>query len=449
MNASAEALNDIDVSGLTPEWQRVELLCHYTVHARRGSELDAKGLERLRALQEQVNALRQKDGVWSQFGIGGLTDYEYDVLACVLAPEFEPRVGWLYQDLQPGINQPYPCPALMQELLALEPHHSGELYRVLSNDSPLRRWRLVNVSDHDVYKPVRPEAGVASHFRGYGVATPPPPGATEVNTQNARWDSLVLPSDRIAMLREFMLWIEQRQTVIGEWGGAVMGGPIALFGGPSGTGKTFAASVIAAELEWHLYRVDLGRLVSKYIGETEKNLNALFEGVEGRPIVLQFDEADSLFGKRGDIKEARDRYANMEVSHLLARIESHQGPVILTTNLRKHLDPAFARRFQMVIDFPRPDAEARAKLWQRLLPPGAPKLDEVDSVALGKAINLSGGNIRNIALHAAYLAAGDKKPISLKHISIAVWRELAKDGREYSRSDLRSLAQHLPKEVAC
>jgi len=189
--------------------------------------------------------------------------------------------------------------------------------------------------------------------------------------------------------------------------------------------------------------------VSKYIGETEKNLNRLFDVAHGRSMILQFDEADSLFCKRGEVKEARDRYANMEVSHLLARIESHQGPVILTTNLRKQLDPAFARRFQVVVDFPRPDAAARTRLWQRLLPSRAPRDPEVDPAFLGASVNLTGGSIRNAALHAAYLAAGAGRPLDLGHVALAVWRELGKDGRELNPSDLGALAAYLPKEEPC
>jgi SpoVK/Ycf46/Vps4 family AAA+-type ATPase len=189
--------------------------------------------------------------------------------------------------------------------------------------------------------------------------------------------------------------------------------------------------------------------VSKYIGETEKNLNRLFDAAHDQSMILQFDEADSLFSKRGEIKEARDRYANMEVSHLLARIEYHHGPVILTTNLRQHLDPAFARRFQVVVDFPRPDAAARTRLWRRLLPPGAPGSSQMDVAFLGRAVNLTGGNIRNAALHAAYLAAGAGRCITLSHIALSVWRELSKDGRELSPSDLGALSAHLPKEVLC
>ena len=189
--------------------------------------------------------------------------------------------------------------------------------------------------------------------------------------------------------------------------------------------------------------------MSKYIGETEKNLNRLFDAAHGRPMILQFDEADSLFSKRGEVKEARDRYANMEVSHLLARIEAHQGPVVLTTNLRKHLDPAFARRFQVVVDFPRPDAAARTLLWKRLLPPRAPKDGSIDTGFLGQAVNLTGGSIRNAALHAAYLAAGADESLGLRHIALAVWRELGKDGRELSAADLGPLAPHVPQEARC
>jgi SpoVK/Ycf46/Vps4 family AAA+-type ATPase len=222
---------------------------------------------------------------------------------------------------------------------------------------------------------------------------------------------------------------------------------VALFSGPSGTGKTFAAEVLANAFERPLFRVDLGLLVSKYIGETEKNLNALFDAAHDRDIVLLFDEADSLFGKRGEVKEARDRYANMEVSHLLSRIERHQGPCILTSNLRQHLDPAFARRFQMVIEFPRPDAEARGELWRLHIPSGAPCDGDVEPALLGKELSLTGGQIRNAALHAAFLAAGESSTITLTHVARAVWTELAKEGDEMMTASLGKLAQYLPEEA--
>jgi SpoVK/Ycf46/Vps4 family AAA+-type ATPase len=225
-----------------------------------------------------------------------------------------------------------------------------------------------------------------------------------------------------------------------------VGGPVALFAGPSGTGKTMAASVLANALGWPLFRIDLGRLVSKYVGETEENLNRLFDAAHGRPMVLQFDEADALFAKRGEIKEARDRYANMEVSHLLTRIESHRGPCILTTNLRRQMDAAFTRRLQMVVEFPRPDSSARAALWERLLPPRAPRADGLCVARLADAAALSGGQIRNAALHAAYLAAGAGEDIDLPHAALGIWRELTKDGHECSPTALGDLAAHLPAD---
>ena len=235
--------------------------------------------------------------------------------------------------------------------------------------------------------------------------------------------------------------------MVGAWGGQNTGGPVALFAGPSGTGKTYAASIIAGELGWPLFRLDLGMVVSKYIGETEKNLNRLLDTLHGAEAILQIDEVDALLSKRGEVKEARDRYANMEVSHLLSRIELHDGPVILTTNLRKELDQAFIRRFHIVVDFPRPDAKGRSLLWQRLLPPQAPLEKDLDFAELGRAANLSGGSIRNAALHAAYLAAADEKAIGRHEAALAVWRELNKENRQVARSELGSLAPCLGKEA--
>jgi SpoVK/Ycf46/Vps4 family AAA+-type ATPase len=181
-------------------------------------------------------------------------------------------------------------------------------------------------------------------------------------------------------------------------------------------------------------------VVSKYIGETEKNLNRLLDTLHGTDAILQIDEVDSLLSKRGEVKEARDRYANMEVSHLLSRIELHDGPVILTTNLRKELDQAFVRRFHIVVDFPRPDAAARSALWRRLLPPRAALAPDLDCKELGEAANLSGGSIRNAALHAAYLAADRGRPIGKREAALAVWRELNKENRQVARSELGALA---------
>jgi hypothetical protein len=431
---------------LRAEWERVELLGHCLAQGRRGQEVSGETLSRLEQLQVQIQVWRRE--AWTAVSETELAPHEYDLLACALAPEAEPRLGWMFQSLQPSTPQPYPTAALVHELLALDALEANQLYASLAPDAPLRRLGLVRLDGEDPYQPIRPGPGVAARALGRYEAEEIPPGAVPVRVR-PRWNDLILPPDRITMLREMLLWVRHRQTVVEEWGGGDCGGPLALFAGPSGTGKTFAAAVLAAELGWPLYRIDLGRMVSKYIGETEKNLNRLFDTAHGRPMVLQFDEADSLFGKRGEVKEARDRYANLEVSHLLARVETHQGPCVLTTNLRKNLDPAFVRRFQVVVDFPRPDAGSRRQLWARLLPPRAPRLPEVDPDFLGGSVNLTGGGIRNAALLAAYLAAGAGTPIGLPHVALAVWRELGKDGRELTRADLGPLSEHLPEDGTC
>ncbi len=445
MNAAAPTLS---TSSMTVEWARIELLSHLLSESRQGRQAAPALLERLQKLQGEVEEQRRQGQGLVALAPNPLSTMEMDVLACVLAPEAEPRLGWLFQNLQPGAPQPYPTVALLQELLAVAPEEDPRLYAALAESAPLRRFGLIEVDGGDPFQPVRPVAGVSARLLGRPPVAGALTGANLVRVK-AGWEDLILPADRLIVLHEYLLWITQKTKVVHEWGGEDCGGPVALFAGPSGTGKTFAAAVLATKLGWPLYRVDLGRLVSKYIGETEKNLNRLFDAAHGQPMILQFDEADSLFSKRGEVKEARDRYANMEVSHLLSRIEVHHGPVILTTNLRQHLDQAFARRFQVVVDFPRPDAEARTRLWRRLLPSRAPGSAQVDAAFLGRSVNLTGGNIRNAALHAAYLAAGDGQRISMAHVALSVWRELGKDGRELAPTDLGALAMHLPKEGVC
>ncbi len=440
------AHHEIPARRLRPEWERLQFLAFCLAVSREGRRLSGEQVEQLRRLQQAVERLRDEEGIWRQVVPEALSPVEIDALVCIVAPEIEPRIGWMYQNLQPGNGQPWASRALIQELLALEPDQSGLLQAALAPGSRLRRARLIRDAADDPYHPLRAEAWLASRLQGIETAPAVPVGATRVENV-ADWDDLVLPPDRLAMLEEYLLWVQHRERVVEEWGGASLGGPVALFSGPSGTGKTLAASVLANALGWPLYRVDLGRLVSKYIGETEKNLNALFDSLHGQPAVLQFDEADALFARRGEVKEARDRYANMEVSHLLSRIEQHRGPCILTTNLRKQIDSAFTRRFQMIVEFPRPDAAARVRLWRRLLPPRAPLSPRVDPELLGHGVVLTGGGIRNAALHAAYLAARDGTPIDLPHVALGVWRELGKESGEAGPSALGPLRPHLPKEV--
>lgn len=244
----------------------------------------------------------------------------------------------------------------------------------------------------------------------------------------AGWDDLVLPGSQMALLREIAVHVRQRHRVYEQWGFAAHSsrglGITSLFAGPSGTGKTMAAEVLASELTLDLYRIDLAAVVSKYIGETEKNLKRIFDAADAGGAILLFDEADALFGKRSEVKDSHDRYANIEVSYLLQRMEEYRGVAILTTNLKNALDLAFLRRLRFIVQFPFPEAEARAEIWRRIFPPQTPT-EGLDAVQLAR-LSVTGGNIRNIALGAAFLAAEDGTSVGMEQVLRAARSEYAK-----------------------
>lgn len=202
-----------------------------------------------------------------------------------------------------------------------------------------------------------------------------------------------------------------------------------LFSGQPGTGKTMAAQVLARELLLDLYRVDLSRVVNKYIGETEKNLGCLFDEAQAAGAILFFDEADALFGKRSEVKDAHDRYANLEVGYLLQRMEEHEGVTILASNRAGDMDEAFTRRFHFSIDFPMPDEVHRLKIWAGMFPAEVLQDGDIDLAALAKSFETSGGEIKNAALSAAFMAAGERKAISTSYLKQAVKREFQKSGK--------------------
>jgi hypothetical protein len=259
----------------------------------------------------------------------------------------------------------------------------------------------------------------------------------------AGWDDLVLPEAQVRTLREVAVHVRRRQTVHEEWGFAARGsrglGISALFAGPSGTGKTMAAEVLAGELQLDLYRIDLSSVVSKYIGETEKNLRRVFDAAEEGGAILLFDEADALFGKRSEVKDSHDRYANIEVSYLLQRMESYRGLAILTSNFKEALDTAFLRRLRFIVQFPFPDAPQRAEIWRRAFPAQTPT-EGLDAGKLAR-LSVTGGNIRNIALAAAFLAADEESPVRMVHLLRAARGELAKIERPLSDAEVRGWAE--------
>ncbi|MCE5259184.1 MAG: ATP-binding protein [Chloroflexi bacterium] len=248
-----------------------------------------------------------------------------------------------------------------------------------------------------------------------------------------RWENLVLPEDRLLQLHELCDQFKYRHVVFDTWGfacNAVRGrGLSALFAGPSGTGKTMAAEVIAGELELDLFKIDLSGVVSKYIGETEKNLERIFSQAEDSNAILFFDEADALFGKRSETKDAHDRYANIEISYLLQKIEEYDGVAILTSNLRQNLDEAFLRRLQFAIEFPFPNEEARLRIWRQTLPQTVPLATDVTLEELAARFKFSGGSIRNVLQSAAFLAARDGGCIGMSHLLRAARREFQKLGK--------------------
>jgi hypothetical protein len=255
------------------------------------------------------------------------------------------------------------------------------------------------------------------------------------------WSDIILPHDQLAILHELVATVRGRPQVLEQWGvGRKLASSAAvtvLFAGDPGTGKTMAAEVIANELGLDLYKIDLSTVVSKYIGETEKNLERIFNEAESSNAILFFDEADAIFGKRSEVKDAHDRYANIEISYLLQRMEAYDGVTILATNLRANLDEAFTRRLQFAIDFPFPEKEDRLRIWQTLFPPEVPRDPDIDFNRLAQRFKLAGGNIRNIIVSAAYLAAADGGRVTMAHLLHGTRRELQKMGRLVGEEDLR------------
>jgi hypothetical protein len=256
---------------------------------------------------------------------------------------------------------------------------------------------------------------------------------------HAGWSDLVLPKAQFAVLKMLAEEARNRMTVYERWGFARRGrrglGLSALFAGPSGTGKTLAAEVLAKELDLDLYRIDLSAVVSKYIGETEKNLKRVFDAAEQGGVVLLFDEAEALFGKRSEVKDSHDRYANIEVGYLLQRMESYQGVAILTTNVKSALDKAFQRRLRFTVEFPFPGMAERAAIWESAIPAETPTKGLVPERLA--QLNMTGGSIRNIALNAAFLAAGEKQPLGMAHALEAARLEAAKEERPITDVETR------------
>jgi len=254
------------------------------------------------------------------------------------------------------------------------------------------------------------------------------------------WEDIVLPQKKLTQLKEICSQVKHRHRVFEEWGFerklSYGKGLSVLFTGPPGTGKTMAAEVIAQELQLELYKIDLSGVVSKYIGETEKNLSEIFREAETSNTILFFDEADALFGKRTEVSDAHDRYANIETSYLLQKMEEYEGVVILASNLRENMDDAFTRRIRFIVEFPFPDEENRHHIWQKQFPKEAPLEENIDYEFLSKQFRVAGGSIKNIALNAAFLAARNGNVIDMEHILKSTRTEFEKIGKLWNENNI-------------
>jgi AAA+ superfamily predicted ATPase len=304
------------------------------------------------------------------------------------------------------------------------------------------RWRAAQIADSDSAHAADSSLPTLSDLAAAARSQCGHELANLSNKINPRYSfqDIVLPDDQFQQLRETCRQAEFRHVVYGSWGFdrklSLGKGLNVLFSGPPGTGKTMAAEVLAHELQLDLYRIDLSQVVNKYIGETEKNLDRIFTAAENSNAILFFDEADALFGKRSEVRDSHDRYANIEISYLLQKMEEYQGISILATNLRQNLDDAFTRRLQAVVEFPFPDEEFRRRIWESIFPIEAPLDDSVRFDLLARNIHLAGGNIKNIALAAAFFAAAEGGVITMSHLIQAARREHQKLGRAWKEIEI-------------
>ena len=263
------------------------------------------------------------------------------------------------------------------------------------------------------------------------------------------WNDLVLPDATLRQVHETASAIRHQHVVYAKWGFgqrlAASRGLKMLFAGASGTGKTMTAAVVARDLGLDLYKIDLSAVVSKYIGETEKNLDRIFRAAHSSNAILFFDEADALFGKRSEVNDAHDRYANIEVAYLLQKMEEHDGAVILASNLSRNIDPAFSRRMNYVVEFPLPAEPQRDQLWRGMFPPDAPLAADVDFAFLARQFPISGGDIKNVVLAGAFLAAQDGQIITLRHLIGAMRQQTIKRGQVPAAADFKQYHQWIDR----
>lgn len=383
--------------------------------------------------------------------------FEAGILIFALVPTIKPKISWLYREFQSGDNTGQPGIDLIIELLMLPTVLAVEFRNLVSYDSELVTRGYIEINFTSPYHTIRPTTRLLKSALGVQPERSNIPGAVYIRINGIGdktvSESLVCSKEIKKRLENVSKW-NHHHKVLKDWNIHVDHGLVILLSGPSGTGKTMAAQAIAELTDMPLYRVDMGLMVSKYIGDTPKNINSLFDHAAQDNVVLLFDEAEGLFGKRGKVEDARDRYANMEVGHLLSRIERYPGICILTTNLKHHIDSAFLRRIDMVISFPNPDRDQSKELWKNYLGKLITENSSVPGI-LANNIEFSAAQIASTCRYAARLLLHElqnrKRPSKkklLQALSESIWNELNKSGQGTSRASLGELEEYLPRTRA-
>ena len=427
------------LDGLQAEFARLEVLLRIVQRHRDDKQASAEQKRDLSEAQCAVDAARAK-GVWQSLLPGGLAAEPLvpDVLALALFPYARPSAVLALTALQQGVSGAAPCQALVHELLMLGPREEAALNLLISPAHELLALGAIRTEGVGPLRQIHPGAAILRRVFGEEGFGNLPAGIRLISTAQRPLPDLLISAEMTERLAEI-----EALACLAEEAPSDAGGPAVLFVGAPGTGKSLAARHLAKRLGRPLFQLDLGAIVSKWVGETERNLSRVFEQMAGTEGCILIDEADALLGKRVNVKEGRDHYVNITVSHLLMLLENHRGLVFLTSNLRANLDDAYTRRFAAVVEFKRPDAELRTRLWQGVLDRHSVEGDIPELVRLAGSIDLSAAEIANAGRLAVALARLDGGPITAGTLARAVLREKTKVTATFARTDLRMLAPYL------
>ena len=430
------------VEALEPELHRVTALVGILSRHRAGKPANADAKRALSARQERVAALR-RSGLWSRLLETDRPpeDLACDAMAVALLPVVWPSQALSLAALQPGIAEPSPCQALLHELLMVSPREEIALHGLLSPAGSLLSRRWLATEGTGPQRVIRPGPRLMRRVLGEDGFGALPSGVTLAEDGTGPIPALILPDDTREALDEVASLA--RYALAHEGDPAMPGGPAVLLTGPPGTGKSLAARHLSREIDRPLFRLDLGTVVSKWLGETERNLSSVFDQMSGTRGAILIDECDALLGRRVSVKEGRDHYINQTVSHLLMLLERHRGPVWLTSNLRANLDDAYTRRFAAIVDFRRPDRPLRQRAWEEAIGKRLPEGPRAELAALAATVDLSVAEIASAAHYAAALAHGAGRGLIAADVARGVLRERRKATATFSRHELIALAPHL------